>query len=141
MNPPKPFPLYSELSISEILVFENYAIFLRSDNIIQVQIKDDFDCDVEDSQNILNCIKKLSQGKKYPLLAIYSDFNSFSKEANALVAKHKLTLADALVTNNNFGLKLMAKFYLKINKPIRPTRIFNDVDTAIAWLNTFNAKP
>ncbi|MBL0048066.1 MAG: hypothetical protein IPP32_08240 [Bacteroidetes bacterium] len=139
MNTSKPFPLYSELSISEILAFDNYAVFLRSDNIIQVQIKDDFDCDVKDAQNILNCIKKLSNGKKYPLLAIYSDFNSFSKEANALVAKHKLTLADALVTNNNFGLKLMAKFYLKINKPVRPTRIFNEVETALVWLKTFNS--
>ncbi len=139
MNTSKPFPLYSELTISEILAFDNYAVFLRSDNIIQVQIRDDFDCDVKDAQNILNCIKKLSNGKKYPLLAIYSDFNSFSKEANALVAKHKLTLADALVTNNNFGLKLMAKFYLKINKPVRPTRIFNEVETALVWLKTFNS--
>lgn len=134
------FPSFAEFAVSEILDFENYAVFMRRDRIIQVQIAVNFSCEVHDSQNILNCIEQLSKGKKYPLLVIYADFNSFSKESSALVAKHKLTKADALVINNNFALKLMGKFYLKVNKPIRPTRIFDDVDSALVWLKTFYTK-
>lgn len=140
MSSPQNFPNDADLAVSDILYFDNYAVFMRRDRIIQVHIKDDFACEVEDSQNILNCIEKLSKGKKYPLLVIYSDFNTFSKEATALVAKHKLTKADALVINNNFALKLLGKFFLRVNKPIRPTRIFDDVDSALGWLKTFYNK-
>ncbi len=134
MNPE--FPLFSDFAQSEILMFDYYSVFLRKDDIIQIQVKDNFECEVEDSQNVFNCIKQLSNGRKYPLLAIYSDFNSFSDEAKALVAKHTLTLADALVGKGT-AFKIVGNFYLRISKPVRPTRLFTDVESALIWLEKY----
>ncbi|OFY87986.1 MAG: hypothetical protein A3F72_08435 [Bacteroidetes bacterium RIFCSPLOWO2_12_FULL_35_15] len=127
------FPSYTELAVSEILQFEFYAVFLRSDNIIQIQTKDNFDCELQDAKNILDCIQKVSKGNKFPLLAIYANFNTFSKEVNTYIATHTLTKADALV-GFSFAFILVGNFYLKINKPIRPTKLFNDVESALIWL-------
>ncbi|MEI6488899.1 MAG: hypothetical protein WCP52_08050 [Bacteroidota bacterium] len=130
------FLLFSNLAQSEILMFEYYTVFLRKDNIIQIQVKDNFECELEDSQNMLNCIQQLSDGRKYPLLVIYSDFNSFSDEAKALVAKHTLTSADALVGKGT-AFKIVGNFYLRISTPVRPTRLFTDVESALIWLEKY----
>ena len=132
-------PLFAELAKSEIIQFEYYAIFLRNDNIVQIHMQNNFECELEDSQRILECIKQVSKEKKYPLLAIYSDFNSFSKEAKDFVSVSTATVADALV-GNGVAFKIIGNFYLRINKPIRPTRLFNDVESALQWLKQFHAE-
>ena len=130
------FPLFSELAISEIIEYEYYAVFLRKDNIVQVQMKDNFECELEDSKKIVESITKVSGDNKYPLLAIYSDFNAFSKEATDFVSKSTATLADALV-GNGIAFRMVGNFYLNFNKPIRPTRLFNDMESALKWLEKF----
>lgn len=133
------YPLYVEMAVSEILSFEKYSVFLRRDNIVQIQTKDNFDCELNDARNILKCIEKVSNGNKYPLLVIYANFNTFSKEVKAYIASHKLTTADALVTPaNNLALKIVGNIYLRINKPVRPTKIFSNVEDALVWLKTCN---
>jgi len=46
---------------------------------------------------------------------------------------NKFTIADALVINN-LAHRLLASFYLRYNKPIKPTRIFYNKDKALNWL-------
>lgn len=43
------------------------------------------------------------------------------------------TTADALVISS-LAHKLLANFYLKYNKPVKPTRIFNQQEKALKWL-------
>ena len=127
---------YSDLVLSEIIQTTGYHIFLRRDNILQLQMHDSFYVELDDAINILECIIKLSNGNKYPLLVIYADDNLFSSETRAHIAKHTLTKADALV-GKSLALRIIGNFYMKINKPIRPTRMFDDELSAIKWLNTF----
>lgn len=131
------FPDFSSISKSEILYFDKVAIFLRMDDILQIHMLDDFDCKLAEAQRNLDAIIKLSNGKKYPILAIYGNYNNFSNEAKELVANHTLTLADALVTQENWAIQLLAKIYLRVNKPLRPTKVFDDVEEAVDWLKTF----
>lgn len=137
MNTLSPFPLHSELAVSEIFYFEGYALFLRNDSIIQIHIKEGFHGELQDAINVGDCIKKIGNDKKYPLLVIYSDFNTFSRENKEYSAKFQLVKAHALV-NSGLAFKLMGNFYLKINKPKVPTKIFNDVESAVQWLQKFN---
>ncbi|TNE55874.1 MAG: hypothetical protein EP338_01865 [Bacteroidetes bacterium] len=46
---------------------------------------------------------------------------------------NKKTIADALVVNN-LAHKLLANFYMRFNKPVKPTRIFNKREQALKWL-------
>lgn len=127
---------FQEIAQSEIISFEGYFIFLRNDNIIQLQFKAGFSGELEDAINIVNTIKKLGNGIRYPLLVIYSDDNLFSKENREYVASNEISnyvKADALVMKS-LALKIIGNFYLKFNKPARPTRMFVDAETAVQWL-------
>jgi hypothetical protein len=138
MNTQIEFPAFSEMAVSEIFQYEKFAVFLRSDNIIQVQVKDSIDINFSDVKDILNCIQLLSGEKTYPLIALYGTFNTFEKDAMTLVSQHNLTRADALITEDNWAITLIAKFYLKMFPPVRPTQIFKETQTALRWLQTFN---
>ena len=132
------FPLFSERAKSGIMLFEKYAVFLRDDDIIQIQMKDNFDGKLADSQKMLECIIQLSNNKKYPLLSIYGHNNSFTKEAKDFVANSSSTLADGLV-GFNVIFNLLGNLYIKINQPNRPTRLFSNVENAVEWLKQFNS--
>lgn len=127
---------FQEIAQSEIISFEGYYIFLRNDNIIQLQFKTGFSAELEDGINIVNTIKKLGNGIRYPLLVIYADDNLFSKENREYVASNEISnyvKGDALVVKS-LALKIIGNFYLKFNKPSRPTRMFFDAETAVQWL-------
>ena len=128
--------LYLDLATSEVIQTDGYTMFLRKDNIIQLQIHEHFFVELKDAMLILEDITKLSNGHKYPLLVIYADDTSFSNETRVYISKHTLTKADALVSKS-LALRIIGNFYIKMNKPIRPTKLFNDADDAITWLQTF----
>ena len=46
---------------------------------------------------------------------------------------NKNTLADALVINS-LAHKILANFYMKMNKPVKPTKIFTSQKKAVDWL-------
>lgn len=126
----------SELAISKIILSNGFSIFLRKDKIIQLELSNSFFVELNDARCILENISKLSDGNKYPLLVIYADDNLFSTETRDLISKHSLTKADALI-GKSLALKIIGNFYMKINKPSRPTCMFNDVASAIKWLKAY----
>lgn len=126
------------MAASEIFLFEKFGVFLRKDNIIQIQTKDGFDCELKDAQNILESIKAVSGDRKYPLMSIYGNFNTYSKEVKTLSASHELTLADGLVYADNWALRMIGNLYITMYCPIRPTKIFSDEKSALIWLQSFN---
>lgn len=46
---------------------------------------------------------------------------------------NKNTIADALLISS-LPHKLIANFYVKFNKPVKPTKIFNSREKAVQWL-------
>ncbi len=46
---------------------------------------------------------------------------------------NKKTIADAILINS-LAHKLQANFYLKFNKPVKPTKLFNAREKAVVWL-------
>jgi hypothetical protein len=48
------------------------------------------------------------------------------------------SMADAIIADN-LGFKLIANFYIRVKKPLRPTRLFISEPDAINWLKkSFN---
>ncbi len=67
------------------------------------------------------------------------EFSSFSemepelREWASQPNENGYTYVDAIVISN-LAQKLIANFYLKFNKPPRPTKIFYDSDKAVEWI-------
>lgn len=121
---------------SEVYRFPGYSLFMRPDNIIELHFENGFSGGVGDARNMVSIFKKLSGRFKPSLLVVCSEDNTFSKEAREYTASKEVSevlKADAFVIKG-LALRIIGNGYLKINKPSRPTRLFNSKEEAIDWL-------
>ena len=128
-----------KIAVSEIYQFEGYTLFLREHNIIQLEFECGFYGDIEDGKNIVSTMQKIKGPGKCLLMAIYEEDNTFSKENREYIASDAVSAivkADALVIKG-LALRIIGNGYLRINKPNRPTRLFNSATDALAWLQQY----
>ena len=123
---------------SDFTQFEGYSISRITPNIVELKFEKGFEGEIEDSKLI---VKRLSAFKindlPILLLAVYDEDNFFSKEARDYVASsvvNSVVRAEALVIKS-MALRIMGNFYLKVNKPARPSKLFNDRSVALEWLS------
>lgn len=92
--------------------------------------------DLKIAQQIVKYRLEASKGKKYPILSDYRIVRELSKEAREFLASEdgaEGVYADAIFINTPIG-SMIANFYLKINKPLVPTKLFTDEEPAKKWL-------
>ncbi len=126
-------------AVSEVYTFKGYSIFMRRNTIIQLKFEQGFHSDIEDAKNMVRTITKVKGDGKCLLLVIYAEDNTFTKENREYIASDEVSAiikADGLVIKG-LALRIIGNGYLKINKPKRPTRLFNTKDDAVAWLKQF----
>jgi hypothetical protein len=73
------------------------------------------------------------------LMVTAGDKATLSTEARELVSSGNVTeqiKADAIVTEH-YSHQMSANFFVRYNKPQRPTKLFKTVEEAREWLNTF----
>jgi hypothetical protein len=113
-------------------------MFLREDGIVQVNTKN-HTYTLQNLKDINAAQKKINGGIRRPLLVIaapYANIDSDAREFAASVESTKHSAAEAFVINS-LGHRIIANFYLKVNKPGVPTRFFSDVADAVKWLQTY----
>lgn len=114
-------------------------IHCRADGIIHVAFKEKADVDVALQNRLLKIYLEIcADGKRPFIFSALNDVN-FTKEARENSIKMEPFFpgsATALVADS-VAYRLIANFYLKINKPKTPNRIFKDVPSAVEWLNGF----
>ncbi|QMU28303.1 DUF7793 family protein [Adhaeribacter radiodurans] len=78
--------------------------------------------------------------ESYPCLFDITQVKETTKEARDFMANegNDLVLASAMVVNSPM-LKMMANFYIMVNKPKNPTRLFTDRESALEWLKQFKS--
>jgi hypothetical protein len=118
--------------------FEGYVMQKIADNMVQINFDQGFEGEIEDVKMIVQRIGNYCvQHQPVLLLVVYSEDNIFSKEARQYIASKEVNTivkAEALVINS-MALRIMGNFYLKVNKPARESRLFNDRDIAFEWLS------
>ncbi len=125
-------------SVRNFAQFEGYCIKRLGVNMIEITFASGFNGELEDAKLIVLHISEFCQNNQpLLLLAVYAPDNSFSKEAREYIASNEinhLVKAEALVINS-LALRIMGNFYLKVNKPARPSKLFNDRSVALDWLS------
>ncbi len=118
---------------------EAFTVQLRSDGIVHSHTHGDIEFDIESLKKFTIEMGKLTHNKKAPLLLTLDDFAIppvDTREYWALKDSCPYASAEAYITSS-IGHKLIGNFYLKLNKPGRPTRLFTNKNEAIKWLRTF----
>jgi hypothetical protein len=116
-----------------------FTINLRSDGIIHSHTSSNIDFNVESLIQFNLVIGRMLNYEKAPLLITLDEFAIPPIETRVFWAKKDscpYASADAYVATN-FGHNLIGTFYLRLNKPGRPTKIFSTQEAAVRWLKTF----
>lgn len=113
-------------------------LHLHNDGILQ------FDCNehtftIEDINELIEKKQVLEQDKKSILLVIPHPFANIEKEAREYMATgvcEQHFKAKAFVLRS-LPQRILANFYIKINRPTVPTRFFSNKVEAISWLKSY----
>ena len=82
----------------------------------------------------------LSEGREALILMISGSTTHFlpeSRDFSASSEGQRFTIADAIVVSN-LGQRILVNFYLKFNKPTKPSKAFTTEVQAIDWLLSLN---
>lgn len=118
---------------------EDFSVSFTSNGLALVRIKTHNEVDVKHVMEIVNILKEFGNGKKFPLLILTAEYTLPTHEARAYIATPEsdpYASAEAYVIQS-FSQKLVGNVYLSLNKPARPTKMFNSEEKAIEWLKTF----
>jgi len=116
-----------------------YYLYLRADGIMYIHISPEKEETVELAKEMVKKFGEMVNYKKVPMLARHEEFALPGKENHDYWAKKEAcpySKADAFITNSP-AMKLISNFYLRINKPARPTKMFSKEKEAIEWLKNF----
>ena len=107
--------------------------------IIRIVYKDDHEFNIVDAKESLKDIEQITKGKTFPILKIPGKYSSIDNEARKFISSPegmKYSSAEAFVTTF-LPHRIIGNFYMKINKPVKPTTFFETEKQAIDWLKQF----
>jgi hypothetical protein len=113
-------------------------IKLREDGILHIDIKPNEIFTASDVREVVSAAGLIGGGEKFANLITVGQFTTPDKEAREMASSEewcKYKLADAFVISS-FAQVMVANFYIKYNKPCRPTKYFLSESEALVWLST-----
>lgn len=114
-------------------------ITFEEDHIAHLHIKKGEIVEMDELKSIFEAITKESNGKLFRLLVTADDNASLSPEAREYASSAEssdVIVADAVVVQN-YSHEMTANFFIRFNKPNRPTKLFKERKEAYEWLKTF----
>lgn len=111
-------------------------VSLIEDVVVVITVKEGHDIDLPEMWENYNASIELNPKGDYPVLFETIGFVNISKEARELAAGKEMaknSCAMAIMIDN-IALRIFGNFYIKVNKPQRPTKLFTDRNEAIQWL-------
>lgn len=113
-----------------------HSIVIYNPPVMFLNFKEGAELDVKEIKEMINAAETLSGKKPYLLLSDVRNQVEITPEGRKIAAdknESPCVLANAVLTNN-LALKLTANFFIKINKPHFPLKVFNDYRKALKWL-------
>jgi hypothetical protein len=114
-------------------------MLLHANGIIEAVCSDNFVYEVEHLNENLECIIDWSKSEKKLMLNSVAPYTSITAEARKYIANSphlESLIAEAFVIHS-LAHRLLASFFIKIDKPKLPTKFFNKREEAIEWLLSF----
>lgn len=120
--------------MTEEIVANGKAILGRGvHDILVLRWKDAVDINEDDAHSAIQAIQTLSGGREHPLLVNMTDAGQVSKGArNAFGIPHASKIA--LVGGNPVD-RVVANFFVGVQRPLRPTHFFATEPEALRWLS------
>jgi len=122
---------------TDVITHPKFRMWLRPDGIVQLVWAPRTTVLLEDVTVALAAMAELTGGRRSPLLVDARDTGPLDRSTRAeLTRRSDLQAAVALIVGTPLT-RVMANFFLSVNKPVFPTRMFDDEASAVAWLLEF----
>jgi len=116
-----------------------HLIWLEDDGIVRVKVKPNIQIALEDAQAAIRAVSSVCGGKTRPALVDMRGLVAMEREARLYFAGEetaKVESAAALIIESPLS-KAIGNFFMGLNKPLIPTRLFTSEAEALAWLKGF----
>jgi len=110
-------------------------VWLDDDGIVRIRYPQNFNLTLQVMQEVNRQHRRLTTEKR-PVLVYAESVASAEYEAQQFASTQQaieLTTCLAIIVRS-FFTRAMAELFMKFHKPPYPTRIFNDEQAALAWL-------
>jgi hypothetical protein len=118
---------------------KGYFTWMGNDGIARTCVKPNLDIVLEHAIENSKIVSSFFVDKKFPILIDARNIKSMSYEA-----RHHFSAHGRETKTNAFGIiigssisRVLGNFYLGINKPTVPTRLFDNEQDSINWLKQF----
>lgn len=112
---------------------------MGSDGICRTKTKPQAEIDIEEALENSKAVNSFYTEKKYPLLVDARDIKSITKEARKQFAVNDRDtgiISFALIVKSPLS-RVIGNFFMGLNKPSIPARLFDNEEEAILWLKKF----
>jgi hypothetical protein len=124
------------------VLFENEEIRIElEDKMVTGVFKLDF-YDLETTRKVVQYRLNAIEGKVYPTLVNIISIKKLTKETRDYLASEdgcQGIIALAILINSSIG-SMIGNFWIRINRPLRPTKLFTNEDEARQWLKQYIAQ-
>lgn len=109
---------------------------LRPDNILHTTVLPNTVMTLEDGLESTRISAEMVNNNPLPLLCDLTNVIKMTQECRQHFAgqEHNKTLTKAALIVTNPISRLLGNFFLGLNRPIKPTKLFTDYDAALKWL-------
>ena len=118
------------------------SISLGDDGIIRMQMQPGvFDLELADAQEVIGAVSALCGGVRRPVLVDLRGVRSMTRECRKYFAGPETAAAEAaaaLLVVSPIA-RAIGNFFMGLNKPLMPTRLFTSEDDALVWLRGYVA--
>jgi hypothetical protein len=119
---------------ARIITHPKFRMWLRPDGIVQMVWVTKDTSDLEDAIAAISAMNELTGGRRSSLLADVHNSGQQTRPARLEFARRDdLVSALALIASTPLS-RVLGNFYLRVNKPLYPARLFDNEASALAWL-------
>ncbi len=118
---------------------ECYHTWMDEEGIVRTKVKLNAQITLDDAKENSNAVNGFFLGKKFPILVDSRQIKSITREArHHFSAQGRDTKANAyaILINSDIS-RVVGNFFLGINKPAVPTKLFDNEEEAVEWLKQY----
>lgn len=114
-----------------------FRMWLPDDGVVRLVWSPPVPSGLEDATAAIDAMVELTGDRPAPILADVRQAGPQSREGRLeFIRRREVVSAVAIVVGNPLS-RMMGNFFMNVNKPKAPTRLFDDEAAAVAWLTGF----
>lgn len=124
---------------TDVINLSTYWTWMGADGIARTKVKALAEITLKESQENSKAVNSFYKGKKYPLLIDSRNIKSITKEArdHFSIKNRETSITSFAVLIDSPLSRIIGNFFMGLNKPSIPAKLFTNEKDAITWLKQY----